>query len=213
MMILKKAITILATLSHLFSFFSACALALDDTWGEMPVITHVYEVAKEKIFLEWEGSSNLYQINVDGKNVDTVNINTGTISIKPGVHQISIIPVNYESKNVDTAVELNIGAIFGGSIDLGALGTNPKNLLQGTPSKPLKFNYSVDPFINASPEINSAITDFDGNVVLTFQDKYDAHSYRLTIKSGKDINYAFFDTTSEESAGLLSKNNTTVTLL
>ena len=185
-------------------------------WKEMPIITHVYEMYEDKFALEWEGNAELYQVYVDGKKVSTVNFSTAFINLKTGLHQIVIIPIKYESKNADTSFELNLGILdkaeVGGSIDLGALGIDPKDLLQGTPSEAFKINYTVDPLLNAVPEIVSADTDFDNRVLLTFTDHYDSDVYRVTIRSGKNENYAEFDTSSADAAALITRTNSRVTI-
>ena len=212
--------------------FSTCVFALalslligqsvyadGEDWKTMPVITHIYELAKEKVFLEWEGNADLYRINIDGKDVSTVKLKNANINLKPGTHNIVIIPLKYESRNADTRVDLNIDASVGGqgvggggSIDLAALGIDPKDIKQGTQSKPFKMKYSVDPVMNAVPEVTGAYTDFDNRVVLSFVDKFDSDVYRIFIKSGKDVIETEFDTSSKEAAALISKQNTSVTI-
>ncbi len=190
---------------------------LDDEWKNMPIITHVYELSKEMFSVEWEGNAELYQVYVDGKKVSTVNYSIAYIDLKTGVHKIVVIPVKYESKNADTTFELNVGILdkaeVGGSIDLGALGIDPKDLVQGTPSKTFSINYTVSPLLSAVPEIVSAYTDFDDRVLLTFTDKYDSDVYRITIKSGKDVNYVEFDPSSADAAALINKTNSQVTII
>ena len=185
-------------------------------WNDMPLITHVYEMSKEKIAVEWEGYSDLYQVYVDGKKASTVNFSTAFIDLKAGTHQIIVIPVKYESKDSDTDLGLNVGYgdfQAGVNIDLGALGIDPKDLLQGTPSKTLTINYTVDPLLSAVPEIVSADTDFYDRVLLTFTDHYDSDVYRITIKSGKNANYVEFDTSSADAAALITKANSLVTII
>lgn len=195
------------------------AFADDSDWKTMPEITHVYELSKEKVFLEWTGKADMYRINIDGKDVSTVNLNNANINLKAGTHNIVIIPLKYESKNADTKVELNIettlvgqGLGGGGSIDLAALGIDPKDIKQGTQSKPFKMKYSVDPVMNAVPDITGAYTDFDNRVSISFTDKFDSDVYRLFIKSGKDVIETEFDTSSKDAAALISKNNNSVTI-
>ena len=186
------------------------ALAAGDDWKTKPTITHAYELSKEKIFLEWEGKADLYRVNIDGKETATVNVKSATVDLKAGVHNIIIVPLMLKSKNADTKIELNLRDIGGGSIDLAALGIDPKDVHQGTQSEPFKMNYSVDTFLNATPEVKGAYTDFDDNVVLTFTDKYDSDIYYISIKSGKDIIPTEFDTDNKEAAALITKNNSTV---
>ena len=209
-----KRITLLVFLIvALLLSFPEKAFAENEDWKTMPTITHCYEISKEKFSLEWEGNADLYQIYVDGKNTMTVNIQSAILDLKAGQHQITVVPINLVSKGVDTSVEINIGSIVGGSIDLGSLGVEPKDLLQGTPSKTFKINYSVNPLFNAVPQIDGAFTDFDGRVLITFTDKYDSDVYKIAIKSGKDINYIEFDTANEEAKPLISRNNSSVTVI
>ena len=204
--------------------FSACGLASDAVeklafsdvkdWKEMPIITHVYELSGGKISLEWEGYADLYQVYVDGKKVSTVNLSTAIINLNTGAHQIVVIPVKHESKDADTDISLNVEikdtAEVAGSIDLAALGIDPQDLLQGTPSQTFKINYTPDPLLSAVPEIVNAYTDFDDRVLLTFTDKYDSDVYKITIKNGKDANYVEFDPSSADAAALITKTNTRV---
>ena len=187
-------------------------LAEDDDWKTMPEITHVYELSKEKVYLEWEGKAELNSIKVDGKDVKTVKINNASIEVKTGSHTITIVPIKLQSKNANTQIELNIANYAGGSIDLGALGVDPKDILQGNQSKPYKLKYNVNPILNAVPTVNGAYTDFDNRVLLTFTDKYDSDVYYVTIKSGKDVIGTYFDMSSADAASLISKQNAKVTI-
>lgn len=208
----KIAVLLGLTIALVFLSCGPKSAAVKD-WREMPIITHIYELSEGRLSLEWEGNADLYQVYVDGKNVSTVNFSTAIIQLKTGAHQIVVIPVKYESKNTDTDFGLNVGFKgfeAGVNIDLSALGINPKDLLQGTPSETFKINYTVDPLLSAVPEIVSADTDFDNRVLLTFTDNYDSDVYRVTIKSGKNTNYAEFDTSS--AAALISKTNSRVTI-
>lgn len=207
---MKKIISFLLMLTLTIAL---CAPSFaDDDWKMKPTITHVYEYSKEKIALEWEGNADLYQIYVDGKNVATVNLKTALLSMKPGKHQIIVVPVSYESKNVDTHFEVNVGDIAGGSIDLAALGIDPKDLLQGTPSAAFKINYTTHPIFKATPEVVGAYTDFEDRVLLSFTDKYDSDIYRITIKSGKDVNYIEFNIADKDAEELITKEKSSVTI-
>lgn len=186
--------------------------AADDDWKSMPVITQVYELSKEEVYLQWDGEADLYYVNVDGKKVATVKINNAIIKVKPGVHNIVIVPIKLVSKDVDTKIELGVAKVANGSIDLGALGIDPKDILQGDQSETFKLNFSENSFYKAVPEIKDAYTDFDDNVLLTVSDKYDADIYYVAIKSGKDVINTVFDTSSKEAAALISKNKSTVTI-
>ncbi len=203
-------------ISMIFSFFVFISVfAKDDEWKTKPTITHVYELSKENVSVEWEGYSDLYKVYVDGKEVANVNIENASVELKSGVHQIIIMPVNYEKRDADTNVGVQIGAeVFelGGNIDLAALGINPKDLQQGNKSDSFKINYSVSPIFNAVPEISNITTDFEDRLLLSFTDKYDSDIYEITVKSGNDINYVEFARTSEEASDLISKSNTSVTV-
>ena len=197
-----------------FAVVSATVSAADsEDWRETPVISHVYEVDKEKISLEWEGKADLYQVYVDSKKVKTVNINTAIIDLKPGLRQITVVPVHYESKNADTNVDIKIAGIVDGSIDLESLGVDPKDLLRGNPSAPFKINYTANPFFTAVPGIIGAETGFDDCVRLSFTDKYDADIYKIAIRSGKDTNYIEYDPGDEEAAAFITKENADVSIL
>ncbi len=187
-------------------------LAGEDDWETVPELTHIYELAKEKFYLEWEGKADLYRINVDGKDVKTVKINNTNIDLKTGGHTITIVPIKLQSKNANTKIDINVANIGGGSIDLGALGVDPKDILQGNQSKPYKMNYNTNPVLNATPIITGAYTDFNDRVLLTFTDKYDSDEYYVNIKSGKDVISTHFDTSSADAASLISKQNSTVTI-
>lgn len=223
----KNAVSILLIAILLVSFCIP-AFAEDEDWKEMPVLTHCYEYSKEKskekIYLEWEGKADCYKIYVDendvfGKNKVT-NLNKASIDISPGINHIIVVPIKIVSKNVDTRFDIGMNVSIGegpeiggsGSIDLGAFGIDPKDVLQGTPSQTFTINYTVNPILSATPEITGADTDFDGRVRLFFTDKYASDIYRIAIKSGKDINYVEFDTTSEDAIPYINKTNSSVTI-
>lgn len=208
--------------------------AENDEWKEAPIITSVVELAKEKIFLEWSGNADLYQVYVDGKKIATVNLKYTIIDLKNGSHQISILPINSVSREGEKNFSLNFemtGAseqspaneIFkylgipelsaGVDLDLGALGIDAKDILTGTSSDIFKFKYTAAGISDATPEVVSAVTDFNNCVSLTFRDKYDSDVYDISIKSGKDVTHAVFDTSSEDAVGLITKDNSTVTVI
>ena len=213
---MKKVAVSIFLVIVLISLLCVPAFADSNDWATKPTISHVYELSKEKIGLEWEGKAVLYQIYVDGKVVSTVNLNNAIIELKAGKHQIRVVPISYKSKNADTNFSVNFGlgefAEAGGSIDLGALGIDPKDLYQGTASDIFKINYSVNPLFSAVPQVVSAYTDFDNQVLLTFTDKYDSDVYSITVKNGKDVNYVDFDTTDPKAAPLITKSNSQVTI-
>ena len=67
--LMKKRIIFQLVFVIIFDFllFSAVFAEEKDEWKEKPVITHIYEIEKEKLLAEWEGNSLLYQVYVDGK--------------------------------------------------------------------------------------------------------------------------------------------------
>lgn len=208
---MKRFSILLVSMLIFTMIFSLSVHAEEEDWKTKPTITSAYEQEKEKWYLEWDGDADLYQIYVDGNNVATVNIKNATINLKEGTHQITIVPSEYVSKDADTRVDLSV-SVFSGSIDLEALGVNPKDIIQGTPSDVLKINYSVYPMLNAQPKITDAHTDFDNNVALVVTDSYGADIYKVTIKNGDNINYVEFDANSEDAAEFIEKNNSSVTI-
>ena len=209
----KTAIILIGSVYSLIFCFCLPAYANNEGWEEMPVITHVYELSKEKVYLEWEGKSDLYQIYIDGKNEKTVKIENDIVDLKQGMHQITVVPIDYKAKDVDTKISIDLFSVAGGSIDLGSLGIEPKDILQGTPSKNYSINYNVNPIFSAVPEVVNAFTDFNEMVSLTFTDKYDSDIYKIAIRSGKDVNYVEFDAAKDEDARFISKNNSSVTVI
>ena len=210
---MKKPMILLLCIFSLFIAQNASCEESSD-WASPPVITKAYELSAEKLYLEWQGSSPIYQVYMDGSAVANVIVNNAVISIKKGSHSITIYPVN-ETKNVDTKVDLQIDAkIIGGSlgIDLASLGLDPKKLAAGTPSEPLYIDYTVNPIFDAVPDKLTAETDFENRVLLSFVDRHNADEYFITIKNGTDINYIRFYTFKEESSILITRQNSTVTV-
>lgn len=198
-----------------------CGLALadDDAWMNPPVITAAYEISAGKLYLEWQGSAPVYQVYMDGQSVASAIVSNAIIPISKGTHAISVYPIN-ETKNADTTLELGFnGKVLkqdvGTSItlDLGALGLDPKKLVAGNPSETLSIDYIPDAVFDAQPEIKSAITDFNDHVVLSFTDRYNADEYLVTIKVGRDVSYVKFSKADEDARSLLELGNGTVTLI
>ncbi len=210
---MKKAVLSFLVLAFLLSLGVHAAADDADAWKAAPVIKSVYEADKEKLIVEWEGSADLYQVYLDGKMVSTVNLNNAIIEVKTGRHQIQVIPIKLESKGINTSVEFGLLEIVSGSIDLAALGVDPKDILQGSRSPTITLTYSVDPLFSAVPEITEADTDHQDRVILSFKDKYNSDLYKIGIKSGKDVNYIEFDPASAGAAGLVTKNNASVTVI
>jgi len=209
---MKRLINVCGIVIMLIIMVCFPVLAADDAWETAPSITNFYEHSKEKFVIQWDGKADQYLIIVDGKAVTTAKVKNAIINLKTGQHTIIVLPIKKVSKNADTRLAIDIGSYGGGSIDLGALGIDPKNTLQGTESEPFKINYSLDPVMNAAPEVTGAYTDSNDNVVLTFSDKYDSDVYTISIKSGKDVIPTVFDRSSKDAGKLISKNNTTVTV-
>ena len=90
---MKKIICLFSVVFCLFFSLSVIADSNED-WGEKPVITHLHEISKDKIALEWEGSADLYQIFVDGKNVTTSNIKYAELKMESGPHFFIRIPAS-----------------------------------------------------------------------------------------------------------------------
>ncbi len=232
----KILLSALTVFTLLFLFNAAVFAANNDSWDEKPVLTQVFELAKGKIFLEWDGKADLYQVYVDGENVSTVNLKYAIVDMKDGVHQIAVIPVDKVTKDdgnnfsLDAKVSgLNqLSKLLGGkvlssvlpedfgfglSLDLGALGIDKKDLLMGNVSDTFRINYKANPIFTAVPEIIDAETDPDERVVLSFRDKYDSDIYNISIKNGSDISSVDFEKDSEESQKFISKDKSTVHII
>lgn len=190
-------------------FLTPCSLAEENDWTTAPVLTKAYELSSEKLYLEWEGHAPVYQVYMDGKSVADTTINNAVVSVQKGTHTIHIYPVS-EIKAGDTKVDLNFN-IVRFDLDLAAIGLDHKNLSAGTPSLPLNIDYIENPIFNASPDKPAADTDFDNRVLLTFTDRYNADEYRVSIKTGSDVNYVRFS--RESDSELITKTNSTVTLV
>lgn len=212
-------------------FFASAAIgeqAVD--WAAAPVITTAYELSEGKLYLEWTGSSPVYQVYMDGKSVADVIVNNAIISVEKGTHSITVYPIN-EEKSADTKIEvgldgdasislgktgkgISIPGINGNiSLDLAALGLDPKKLTAGAPSETLNIDYVPNGMFSAVPDKPTATIDFSNNVILTFTDRYNADEYVVAVKAGKDVNYVKFNKHSEEASALITKNNTTVTVV
>ena len=220
---MKKIICLFSVVFCLFFSLSVIADSNED-WGEKPVITHLHEISKDKIALEWEGSADLYQIFVDGKNVTTSNIKYAELKMESGPHQIIVMPVSYVDRDVDPNLGLDINLGGGGifaqlgkldasfNINLASLGIKYEDLLQGTSSDPLKIKFNSSPVVNSTPEIIKIYNDSDNLVYITFTDKFDSDIYKIAIKNGSDVTHVDFEPASEDSADLISKVKSSVTV-
>ena len=226
---MRKRISLALVLALFSTLLFVRAYAADsDEWSAAPVVTKVYESGKEQLIVEWEGSADLYYVYLDGKKTATVNLNYAILDVKAGRHQLQILPIRLQSKEGDKnfgfEVSLPLKALklpfaedeelkASANVDLSAFGIDPKDVLQGTRSPILTLNYNTSPFFSATPEVTSAATDFDDNVILTFTDKYDSESYQIGVKSGKDVTYVEFDRSAADAAKWITKDNSTVTVI
>ena len=204
---MKKLLALLLTM--LLSF-SVVYCEEDDAWRTAPVITKSYELSSGKLYLEWEGQAPVYQVYMDGESVANVIVSNAVIDIKKGTHTISVYPVN-EAKAADTKLNLTlIGQTV--DVDLAILGLDPQNLTAGTSSAALNIDYSPNPLLSAAPTDLTATTDWNDIVHLSFVDRYFSDEYVVTIKVGKDTNYAKFVVNSETSSMFVTKSKDRVTL-
>ena len=205
-------IIVLLSLSLVYCF--AAAEALDD-WTTSPVIIKAYEQSYGKIYIEWQGNAPVYQIHVDGNKAADVIVNHHVLEVEKGAHTIIIYPIN-EIRDADTKLNFNLEAtVVGGgiSLDLAALGLDPKRLAAGNPSEKFSFDYKPSQIRNGTPDNLSATTDPENRVVLSFADQYVADEYLLTIKHRNDVNYLTFHVDGEAEAELITKSNTMVSLV
>ncbi len=211
---MKNGLLIFTTVLFL-TVLSLAGAESADNWAEAPVFTKAYEQSVGKIYIEWEGTAPVYQIYVDGNKVADVIVNHHVIDISKGAHSIMVYPVN-EIRDADTKLDLNIEAeVVGGglSLDLAALGLDPKRLTAGKPSETLNIDYKPSQIMNGTPDKLSAITDPEDRVVFSFADQYTADEYLIMIKHRNDINYLTYRIDGEQEQGLISKNNTMVSLV
>lgn len=207
----KRLLALLLALSSVLS----CGFCEENDWAAAPVITHAYEMTEGKLFLQWTGSAPVYQVYMDGESAASVIVTNAVIDIKKGTHAIYVYPIN-EDKTINTQFDVGLSAskIAGNiSIDLAALGLDPKDLTAGTPSAPLNIDYTPSAIFDAAPEQLVAVTDFDNHVSISFTDRYYADEYLLSVKLGKDTNYVKFNIHDETAQSLITRTNSTVTLL
>ena len=205
-------ITVLLSLTLMYCF--AVAESSDD-WTASPVIIKAYEQSYGKIYVEWQGNAPVYQIHVDGNKAADVIVNHHVLDVEKGAHTIIIYPIN-EIRDADTKLDLNLEAkVVGGgvSLDLAALGLDPKRLAAGNPSEKFSFDYKPSQIRNGTPDKLSATTDPDNRVVLSFADQYVADEYLLTIKHRNDVNYLTFRVDGKTDTELITKTNTMVSLV
>ncbi len=189
--------------------------SMTDDWFASPVITKAYEQSFGKIYIEWTGNAPVYQVYVDGNKTADVIVNHHVINVEKGTHSVVVYPIN-EIRDVDTKLDINLEAneIGGGgiSLDLAAVGLDPKRLTAGYPSEKLSFDYKPSQIMNGTPDKLTATTDPENCVVFSFADQYFADEYLLTIKHRNDVNYLTYHVNGDREKDLISKNNTIVLL-
>jgi len=143
-----RKIAVLLVFAVFFSFAVSCyASADEESWREKPVITKLYEKEKGKIYLEWEGNSSCYRITVDGQKVADMILNHAIIDVKDGQHQIKIVPVGYQPKDISGSVALDLGGAITSKLGIGSiegsidLSDAAKDIVFGTPSDTFQLDY------------------------------------------------------------------------
>ena len=200
----------------LFCFFSLTAFSEEESaWAEAPVITNAYEQSPEKLYIEWTGNAPLYQVYVDGKNVNTVIVNNAVIPIKKGTHSINVYPIS-EGRYSDSKVNVGIDiAGISGSLDfdLASLGLDAKNLVAGQSSDTLNIDYSIDSVFSTTPEKLAFSVDGKDTVSISFADPCVADEYIVTIASGKSSGSVRFNVHSEETQAFIIQDGSYTTLI
>ena len=213
---MKKKIVAIITIVLILVLVYCCVLAeTPGNWDAAPVITKAYEQSYGKVYIEWEGNAPVYQIHVDGNKAADVILSHYVLDLEKGVHTIIVYPVN-EIRDADTKLDINIeakGAGGGISLDLAALGLDPKRLTAGNPSEKFSFDYKPSQIRNGTPDNLAATTDPQNRVVLSFTDQYVADEYLLTIKHGNDVNYITYHVGTENESQLITKTNAMVSLV
>ena len=180
----------------------------------IPVITSAYELSSGKIYLEWSGNAPVYRVYVDGEAKMDTNVSNANVSLNPGTHTLLVYPFS-ESKNAETTIDLGVDIMnYGGSIslDLAALGLDPKKLTAGTPSAPLNIDYRPDSIFESAPDKFSAITDQDDRVLLSFTDRQYADEYAVTMNIGRDVSHISYRCDDPEQAAWIARDGNRVTL-
>ena len=180
--------------------FAATAFAEENKdWDSAPVITVAYEMSIDKLYLEWEGNSLLYQVQMDGKKVMDVGQAKAIASIKKGTHTILVYPTNSDKAD-KKAISASIDGVGSIGIDLSSLGIGGQDLTFGNASEPLHIDYNPNPILNAVPDKLSATTVAGDNVQLSFVDRYNSDEYLVTVKSGNDSNFVKFNACDDSVA-------------
>ena len=212
----KVWIAMVLAILMLTGSFVFVAAENNEEWFASPIITKAFEQATGEIYIEWEGKAPVYQIHLDGKKVTDVIVNHHVIKMDKGIHNIVIYPIN-EIREAETKLDfgINVDEVAGGnlSIDLAALGIDPKRLASGNPSETLTLDYKPSQIRNGTPDNLSAITDPENRVVFSFADQYTADEYLVTIKHRNDKNYVTFNVNDDKAKELIHKENTVTSLI
>ena len=215
---MKKAVAILFVLTLMFSLVSFAEEATD--WSIPPVFTKAYEQSAGKVYIEWEGNAPLYQIYLDGNKITDVTVSHHILDLSKGTHSIMIYPIYIEKTGAENKVGIDLGvpvnAIEAGiklDLDLSSLGLGDRNLIPGSVSEALYIDYKANPIIDGTATDLTAVTDFSNNVVLSFNDQYNADEYEVMIKKGNNANYVTFYAGDAENAGLIIEDNALVSLV
>lgn len=215
---MKKLSLSFLFLIALLLFCCASAYAEDsDEWKEKPVFTEIYEIGENTLQLKWEGKSNTYRIILDNKELHPIKGGNQIQleKISPGIHRIKLIPIQIVSKGANTDFSFEVPVIGGGaSWDWKVLGIDPKDILEGEQSDLIEIDYTRSTLTKAKPEIRYIETDFSNNAVIAFRDLYDADTYRIIIKQGKnDERYYDFAFSSAESSPYITKADSFVSIV
>ena len=215
---MKKAIAILFILTLMFSMASFAEETTD--WSIPPVFTKAYEQSAGKVYIEWEGNAPLYQIYLDGNKIADVTVSHYILDLSKGTHSVMIYPIYIEKTGAENKIGLDVGlpipvveADIKLDLDLASLGLGDRNLIPGNVSEALYIDYKANPIIDGTATDLSASTDFNNNVVLSFNDQFNADEYEVMIKKGNNANYVTFYADDEEDADLIIEDNALVSLV
>lgn len=151
-------------------------------WRTQPVITQVYEQAPGKVYLEWNGKASAYHIFLDGKWLCSTDVPSALIDINRGAHNIKVVPAGKEG-----ATDISLGVNYVVAIDFALPGTTP-----GTPSAPLSIDYIPNSILGAELAAPSAQMSSDNTVLLSWNDRFGADEYLISVKEGSKTDFIRF---------------------
>lgn len=181
----------------------------------VPVITSAYELSAGKLYLEWTGNAPVYQVFVDGSSVTSVIVTNTTITLERGTHTIRVYPFS-EKNNADTTIDFGLNILKAGgniSLDLAALGLDPKKLTAFTPSEPLNIDYRPDSVFESAPDKFSAITDQNDRILLSFTERQYADEYVVSLTIDRDVNHINYRCADPDHAAWIARDGNRVTLI